>query len=81
MATFIDLELARKVTLACKRVGGKLCGERGLRWEVFVLPQSEIVACLMDEKIGVVCGQHIDKREIGRYVEDEESALEELEKK
>ena len=44
-------------------------------WKVYVTPSGDIIACVMADAVGVVCGEKLDKSEVGRYVDDTQAAL------
>jgi len=46
-------------------------------WEVYT-KDDRIVACVVDEENGIICGEEISRQELPGYVDDIENALETL---
>lgn len=77
MSKFVGQEASERASAA-----GRLIGRteptretKGSWWEVYVMPDGSIIACVMDGTVGVVCGEQIERSEVGRYVDNEEAAL------
>ena len=43
-------------------------------WQVYVLPNDEIIACVFTDDTGVCCGELITQEQLGQYVDDEVEA-------
>ncbi|MFZ2452592.1 MAG: hypothetical protein WAW36_18955 [Methylovulum miyakonense] len=75
MATLIDDKLANQACDKGLKVGQTSPSrETKYSWFQVYKLEDQLIACVMDESIGCVCGEAISTDELGGYVDDLEAA-------